>query len=461
MKAKIILMIMISASIILSAVEKRANIIFILADDLGYNDLSCYGQKNFKTPILDKMAAEGIMFTQHYAGSTVCGPSRSSLLTGLHTGHSYLRGNGKFALPADPASPTIASHLQKAGYVTAMIGKSGVACASKDASLPNKKGFDHFYGYLAHKAAHHHYPRVLWKNGKEVIFPGNFEKYGDTYADDVAIDDSLRFIEENKNKPFFLHLALTAPHADLTAPAESIKPFLGKMGQERPFPDSRKGYAGVKEPKAAFAGMVTHIDRRIGDLFNKLKELKLDKNTLVIFSSDNGPHQEGGHRHEALDSNGILRGGKRDLYEGGIRVPFIAWWPGKIKAGTVSNHLSAFWDFMPTALEVAKANLEVETDGISYLPTMLGKSSQKKHKYLYWEFYERSGKQALRWGKWKAVRVHMHKFKEPKFKLYNLDIDLAERKDISDQYPEIIAEIHKMVKEAHTDSDIFKFRGKK
>ncbi|NQZ58520.1 MAG: arylsulfatase [Lentisphaeraceae bacterium] len=438
--------------------NKKPNIVFILADDLGYNDLSCFGQKNFKTPFLDEMAQEGMKFTQHYAGSTVCGPSRCSLLTGLHSGNSYIRGNGPHVLPADPAEPTVASHIRQAGYVTAMIGKSGIACDNYDPKRPNEKGFDYFYGYLAHKAAHRHYPTHLWKNGTKVNFPGNQGKRGDTNANDIIIDDSIRFIKENQKKPFFLHIALTSPHADLIAPEKYVKKYRGKLGKEKPY---KAGYyAESKEPKAAFAGMVTHIDQRIGDFLKELKKLGLDKNTLVIFTSDNGTHKEGGHSFEALDSNGILRGGKRDLYEGGVRVPMIAWWPGKIKAASVSKHVSAFWDFMPTALDLAGYKKKVRTDGISYLPVMLGEK-QKKHDYLYWEFYGADGKQAVLWGEWKAVRVGMHEKKDPKFQLFNIDKDPSENNDLAAQNPELIKEIRQIVKKAHSESKIFKFRGNK
>ncbi len=368
---------------------QQPNIIYILADDLGYGDLGCYGQKVIETPCLDKMAAQGLRFTQHYSGSTVCGPSRSCMLTGKHTGHTFLRGNGNLQMRPDPLDVIFPSALQKAGYHTALIGKSGLACNSDDGSLPNVKGFDYFFGFTSHWNAHWYYPYHLWRNGKKIKYTNNKRHHGDRYSSELVINETLRYLERQKEGPFFLHVAFQLPHASLRAKEEwkaKYRPIL----KETPLPPQKsgKGYSYEREPKTTYAAMVSYMDHNVGRILDKLKELGLDSNTLVIFSSDNGAMQEGGHKRSSFNSSGELRGGKRDMYEGGVRTPTIAWWPGTISSGLQTDHLSAFWDISPTLRELAGAEAQTDTDGLSIVPTLLGKEGQKKHRYLYWEFYE-------------------------------------------------------------------------
>ena len=343
---------LLSAATIVRAADPP-NIIFILADDLGYGDLSCYGQQHFQTPNIDRMAAEGMRFTQHYAGSTVCALSRACLLSGQHTGHVYQRANGQIAFRPDPQDICIARLLKNAGYQTAMIGKSGLSCRTSNGHLPNDKGFDHFFGYNSHGAAHRYYPESLWRDGEEVPYPGNHGKEGNRYSGDLFLADTLAYLDAHADGPFFLHLSLQQPHPDLAAPDQWKQPFLGKF-DESPFQGNRT-YRAEPNPKATFIGMVTYLDATVGKVLDKLRELGIADHTLVLFSSDNGAMSEGGWSRTNFDSSGSLRGGKRDMYEGGIRVPLIAWWPGKVPAGTTSDHVSAFWDFAPTACELAGA----------------------------------------------------------------------------------------------------------
>ncbi len=429
------------------------NIVFILADDLGYGDLGCYGQKNFATPHLDQLAAEGMRFTDHYAGCTVCAPSRACLHTGLHTGHGYQRFNGKIELRADPQDTILARLLKEAGYRTGLIGKSGLSCISENGAHPNSKGFDHFFGYISHRAAHRYYPKMLWRNGKSVEYPNNQGKEGQQYSGDQFLPDALAFIDEHQAESFYLHLSLQQPHADLCVPEKWKQPFLGKF-DEQPFKGG--GYRAEEHPKSTFAGMVIYLDHSVGEVVAKLRELGIAENTLVVFSSDNGPMSEGGWHQNHFDSSGPLRGGKRDLYEGGIRVPTIAWWPGKIRGGTTTDHVSAFWDFLPTACEAAAIEIPEGLDGISYLPTLLG-NAQPKHEYLYWEFYERGGKQAVRKGNWKGVRLQVGKNPRGALEVYNLAVDLGETENVADAQPGIAAELAELMDQAHVASPIVQF----
>jgi arylsulfatase A-like enzyme len=438
-----------------TAASGKPNIIFILADDLGYGDLGCYGGQFVPTPNIDQMAREGIRFTQHYAGSTVCAPSRACLLTGHHTGHVFQRANGNIEFRPDPQDACIARLLKNAGYTTAMIGKSGLSCNSDNGQLPNEKGFDYFFGFTSHAAAHRHYPKWLWRNGEKVYYEANAEKEGQQYSGNLFIEDSLQFIEKNAEGPFFLHMALQQPHADLNVPDKWREPFLAKF-KEVPFAGNH--YRAEPQPKATFAGMVTHLDASVGRVLTKLRELGIDKNSLVLFASDNGAMSEGGWRREYFKSSGPLRGGKRDLYEGGIRAPLICWWPGMIAAGKASDHVSAFWDFLPTACELAGVNVSVPTDGISYLPTLLGKAEQREHDHLYWEFYEEGGKQAVRRGDWKAVRLNVLDAGEGRSELYNLRDDLSETNDVAAEHPEIVAELAALMAEAHEGHGEYRMR---
>ena len=433
--------------------EKRPNIIYIMADDLGYGDLSCYGQQKFQTPNIDRLAEEGITFTNYYAGSTVCAPTRCVLMTGLHTGHALVRGNrevkpeGQAPLPTDLV--TLPLRMKKAGYTTGMFGKWGLG-APGSTSDPAKH-FDTFYGYNCQRQAHSFYPTHLWHNDKKVLLD---EK---TYSADLISDQLLQFVRDNKDQPFFAYVPFTIPHAAMHVPAEDHL----KWRKQWPQFDKKIGkYKGpdVQNPVAAFAGMVTRMDRHVGQLMALLEELGIDDNTLVSFTSDNGPHMEGGHDPKFFNSNGPLKGHKRDLYEGGIRVPFVARWPGKIKPNTVSDLPVAMWDVLPTCLEIAAAPTPANIDGISYLPTLLGQvDAQKKHDYLYWAFYAYGGKQAVRWGKWKAVRNRVRQEPDSTPELYDLSVDIGETKNLADKYPDVVQQMKSFMQAADTPSPNWNF----
>ncbi|MHC4332281.1 MAG: sulfatase-like hydrolase/transferase [Planctomycetota bacterium] len=434
---------------------KRPNIIFVLADDLGYGDVGCYGQKEIRTPSIDRMAAEGMRFTQHYAGSTVCAPSRCVLMTGLHTGHCRVRANARILM--EPEDVTVAKLLKSAGYVAGMIGKWGVGHPPPPGD-PARNGFDYFFGYLNMVHAHNYYPEFLWRNEDKVVLDDNqlaarykgeqgWSWRQGTYSHDLFTEEALRFVDVFRKEPFFLYLAYTIPHANNEGGRHVGNgmevPDYG-IYKDKDWPDPKKGHAA----------MISRMDRDIGTLLGKLKELGIDANTLVMFSSDNGPHKEGGADPAFFNSNGPLTGKKRDLYEGGIRVPLVARWPGRIQAGSVSDHVSAFWDFMPTAAELAGAGAPASTDGISMVPTLLGQPNrQKKHKYLYWEFHERGGKQAVRMGDFKGVRLNVHKDANGPLELYNLANDIGEKHNIADRHPDVISKIETILKTARTDAE--------
>ncbi|HEU5124759.1 MAG TPA: arylsulfatase [Verrucomicrobiae bacterium] len=434
-----------------AATNPQPNIVFILADDLGYGDLGCYGQTVIKTPNLDRMAAEGLRFTQHYAGSAVCAPSRCSLMTGLHSGHSQIRGNGPSALRPDPQDITVATLLKRAGYQTAMIGKSSVAGQDDNPNLPNAKGFDHFFGYLHHTRAHDYFPTNLIRDGQTITYTNNHLDFGDTYSCDLFIRDALDWITQHKSGPFFLFYSTTLPHPSLYAPEDWKAKYRGEFSDA---PAASYGnYRHENEPKTTYAAMVSRLDWEAGQILAKLKELGIATNTLVIFGSDNGAMNEGGHKRTDFNSSGSLRGGKRDLTEGGIRVPLIAQWPGKIEAGKSTTHVSAFWDFLPTACDLAQIKTPSGLDGISYLPTLLGKSNdQKQHEFLYWEFYEQGGKRAARLGQWKAIQLNLNNASPDPIQLYDLEADPGETNDIVEQHPDIVKRMRKIFEAEHTES---------
>ncbi|WP_346762751.1 arylsulfatase [Agaribacillus aureus] len=422
----------------------KPNIIYIMADDLGYGDLGCYGQKKIKTPNLDKMASGGLMFTQHYAGSTVCMPSRASLMTGKHQGHCTVRGNPRWTSTGKPvdlsaADVTVAEVLKQAGYTTGIIGKWGLAEAGLE-SMPLNQGFDYFFGYRKHGKAHHYYPDSLWENNRQFALTGNnTPKKQGAYSHDLMAAKSLEFIENNRHKPFFLYLNFTIPHYELTVPEEAKRPYQNLSWEKRPLKSGH--YYHDEEGHTTYAGMVSRMDKDVGLLQEWLKELGIDKHTLVIFTSDNGHEFD----REFFNSNGPFRGKKRDLYEGGIRVPFIAYWPDRIKPGSKTDHIAAFWDFLPTACDIAEVKPPDAVDGISYLPVLTGETHrQKQHPYLYWEFNERQGPiQAIRKGEWKAV-----KFFDKNMELYNLVDDIAEEHDLAAEKPEIVREITSIMEQA-------------
>ena len=432
--------------------KQKPNIIFILADDLGYGDVGFNGQDKIKTPNIDRIAAEGIVFKNHYAGSTVSGPSRACLMTGKHTGHCTVRGNPRWTLSGNPvdisdSDITVAEELKRAGYTTGVLGKWGLA-EKLDEGMPHKQGFDFFLGFCRHTTAHHYYPENLWRNDKLEKQEGTItqEKKG-KYSHDTFTSEALNFIETNKEKPFFLYLAYTIPHYELTVPEDSKEQYKDKNWALRKMKPAH--YLHDENGHVTYAAMVSRMDRDIGRILKLLKTQGLDENTIVIFTSDNG-HEYDNTKNEFFNSNGVFRGRKRDLYEGGIHVPFAARWVGHIKAGTSSDHLSAFWDFLPTACDIAGIKTKTNTDGISYLHALTGKK-QKKHDYLYWEFNEKKGPiQAVRKDKWKAV-----KFLNKDLELYNLSNDPAEKTNLAAKYPDKVKEMTEIIAGARTEHPEF------
>ena len=428
---------------------RRPNIILIVADDLGYGDLGCYGQTRIKTPNLDKMASEGLRFTSCYAGSTVCAPSRCSLMTGLDTGHAFIRGNGTQALR--PADTTVAELLHEAGYHTGLIGKWGLG-NENSTGMPREKGFDEFIGYLDHVHAHDYYTDRLWRSDSRTgyndweVFPENQGKK-ELYMPDLFTKCALNFLSINKpedfnhHRSFFLYLSYTLPHAN------NEEQKLSGNGMQVPS-DAPYSSEAWPQPEKNKAAMITRLDDYVGQILAKLEELKIDDNTIVLFSSDNGPHKEGGVDPNFFHSSGPFRGYKRDLYEGGIRVPLIVRWPAKIKKPAVVDTPWAFWDFLPTAAEIAQAKLPQSLNGISFLPTLMGRTQTNHHETLYWEFHERGFQQAIRMGHWKAVRPQAGAALE----LYDLNTDPAEKNNVAGDHADVIAQVENYFRTARTES---------
>lgn len=423
--------------------KSKPNLLFILADDLGYGDLGCYGQKRITTPNLDRLASEGMLFHQAYSGSTVCAPSRCSLMTGKHTGHTRVRGNVKPEVPLTATDRTVAELFKSAGYHTGLFGKWGLGQAGTQ-GVPNMKGFDEFFGYHTQLQAHTYYPHELWENDRQFDIPNNWGVSRREYAPDLILARATRFLQKNgSQKPFFMEFSATSPHANNELGRDTGNgmevPDLGRYAQEN-WPAAEKG----------FAAMVSRLDRDIGQLLDTLKQTGAAENTLVIFTSDNGPHSEGGHHSEFFDSNGPLRGIKRDLYEGGIRVPFLARWPGVVQPGSINNTPIAFWDLLPTSAEVTGLAKPVGTDGVSFLPLLRGGEIERKAA-LYWEFHEGGFNQALRFGDWKAIRFG----KDGPIELYDLKSDIGEKNDIAAAHPEIIAKAKELFASSRVDSPHF------
>ncbi|MHC4211358.1 MAG: arylsulfatase [Planctomycetota bacterium] len=447
-------------------VRRKPNIVFILADDLGWAELGCYGQTKIRTPSIDRIAAEGIRFTQHYSGSPVCAPSRCVLLTGLHTGHAFVRDNreqggwgpdepeGQLELPA--GTVTVGRLLQQAGYATAAIGKWGLGGPGSSGE-PNRQGFDHWYGYLCQRVAHNHYPTHLWRNGRREELDGNVwgNLTGPQYAHDLMAAEALRFIEQNRDGPFFLYLAFTIPHLAIQVPDDALAEYRGAW-PDPPY-EGGKGYLPHPAPRAGYAAMVTRMDRDVGRILDLLRRLDLDRNTIVMFSSDNGATYDiGGADSPFFDSAGPLRGRKGSVWEGGLRVPLVARWPGRIAPGRGTDHVSAFWDLLPTLMDLAAAETPADLDGISYAPTLLGDRPQRRHAYLYWEFPSKgySGQQAVRVGDFKGVRRRMHKGNTA-VALYNLADDIGERTDVAALHPEVVQRMEQIMRDAHAPSRRF------
>jgi arylsulfatase len=481
-----------------SQVVKKPNIVYILADDLGYGELGVYGQKLIKTPNIDKLAGQGKLFTQHYAGSPVCAPSRCVLLTGKHSGHAYIRGNdewnargkvwdfaaaakdirleGQRPLPAGTIS--LGKLLQKAGYKTACVGKWGLGPAYSEGS-PNKQGFDFFFGYNCQRQAHTYYPEHLWKNEKKVllnnkpVFPGTMLDKGSDPEDEASYADynlneyapalmgkeTINFIEDNKDNPFFLYFASPLPHLPLQAPKKYVDRYRKIFGKEKPYPG--KYYFPCQYPRATYAAMISYLDEQVGSVVKKLKDIGQYDNTLIIFTSDNGPTYTGGVDTEFFNSGGIFGHkygrGKGFTHEGGIRVPMIVAWKGRIEPGSKTTHISAFYDILPTFCDLAGVKAPPDTDGLSFLPLLLGKTRQKEHEFLYWEFPSYKGQQAVRMNKWKGIRKNIFEG-NMKIELYDLQKDPAEQHNLADRFPEIVKKIEMIMKREHQPARLPKFK---
>ncbi len=423
----------------------KPNIVFVIADDLGYGDLGCYGQQTIQTPVLDKLAADGIRFTRHYSGSTVCAPARSCLMTGLDTGRTWLRGNGGQELRPDPQDLTVATLLKRVGYRTAMIGKSCVSGNTQNPQRVLDKGFDVFFGTTSHKDGHHRYPKFIYDQVMRMALEGNELHHGKSYDADLYTERAERFIRETDG-PFFLLLSYPIPHASVLGPEGSVPGGAGMTHE-------KGNYTMVKNPELHYRAMVEALDGYIARLLAALEEKGVARDTLILFTSDNGPHFEGGYRPEMLASNGPLRGGKRDLHEGGIRVPLIAHWPAGINKPATSGHIGAFWDFLPTACELAGVPVPEGIQGISYLPTLTGRSGQKTHDFLYWEFHEQNTRRALLQGDWKLVQYDMNHSGKPM--LYHLGRDPGETADLAAKEPERVAGMVETMNRHRQPSPIF------
>jgi arylsulfatase len=434
------------------------NVVLIVADDLGWAELGCYGQEKIRTPRIDAMAAEGMRFTQFYSGSPVCAPSRCTLLTGLHTGHAFIRDNGEVQpegqRPIPDETLTLAEVMKAAGYTTGITGKWGLGGPGTEGE-PNRQGFDSWFGYLCQRQAHNFYPRYLWRDGEREPLEGNDRGLtGEQYSHDLFTADALRFIRENHERPFFLYVPYTIPHLALQVPDDSLEEYEGEW-DDPPY-EGGHGYLPHPAPRAAYAAMVTRMDRDVGRILDLLAELDLDEDTLVMFTSDNGPTYDrlGGSDSDFFESAGPFRGLKGSTYEGGIRVPLVARWPGRIAAGTRSDHVSAFWDLMPTVLAAAGLDVPEGLDGISFLPTLLRRGDQPEHEYLYWEFRAYGGQQTVRMGDWKGT-VQRMKDGNREIELYDLSKDIGETTDVAAQHPEVVERIRGIMQAAHVDSAEF------
>jgi len=479
--------------------NQKPNVIYILADDLGYGELGVYGQEKIQTPNIDALANNGMLFTQHYSGAPVCAPSRYMLLTGKHAGHARIRGNDEWAergdvwnfekAVTDPnlegqrpilnTTETIGKVMQKAGYKTAVVGKWGLGAPLTE-GIPNKSGFDFFYGYNCQRQAHQLYPKHLWKNEEKIILENDliapntkldkgadpnlldsYKKYDQIdYAPALMQTEVLNFIEENKEQPFFMYYASPLPHLPLQVPHKYVDKYVKIFGEEEPYIGNR-GYFPNRYPNAAYAGMITYLDDQVGEIVSKLKELNLYENTIIIFTSDNGPSYTGGMDPEYFESAKPFPSNygrtKGFTYEGGVRVPMIASWPGKIKEGSTTDHISAFWDVMPTLGELVNAEVPEDIDGLSFLPTLLDKENQSEHEFLYWEFPSYQGQQAVRMGDWKGVRKNIFKGNMD-IELYNLRSDITESIDVANEHPEIVAKIEAIMKREHTTAELDRFK---
>lgn len=433
-------------------IKPKPNIIYIMADDLGYGELGFTGQKKILTPNIDQLAKEGLIFNDHYAGTSVCGPSRAALMTGVNTAHAHVRelsawtASGK-SIDLGSDEITVASELKRAGYATAMIGKWGLDESNSTGNALDH-GFDYFYGYKTHMEAHHYYPEYIWINRDKVMLPGNVpSEHKGVYSNDAFTEQAISYIQKNKDKPFFLYLPYTIPHNEITVPEDSKKPYLNLGWPKNPMTPGH--YYHDPEGNTTFAGMVSRLDDYVGKIMAELKKQGIDDNTLVIFTSDNGP----AYNNQFFDAAGPFRGGKLTMYEGGLRMPFAARWPAKIKPGTTTDQAVAFWDFLPTMCDIAGIKpSKKKIDGISYLPTLLGNANdQKQHDFFYWEVNETQGPlQAIRMGNWKGVARYQHPFE-----LYDLSKDIGETTDLAAQHPDIVNKIKALMVSTRTDNPEF------
>jgi arylsulfatase A len=455
----------------LSAAEKPPNIILIIADDLGYGELGCYGQRLIRTPHIDQLAADGVRFTQFYAGAPVCAPSRCTLMTGKHTGHAVVRDNrergpwdrlqsvyktkftGQFPLPAEEI--TLAELLKQRGYATAAIGKWGLGHLGTTGAATSQ-GFDLFYGYYCQRHAHNHYPTFLWRNGEKELLPGNDGKSlkGQTHSHDKFIENALTFIREHRNDPFFLYLPVTIPHLSIQVPDASLQEYAGKI----PEADYKHvGYLKHPTPRAGYAAMVSHLDRSVGQIVDLLKQLNLEDDTLIVFTSDNGPayDRRGGSDSDFFNSSAGLRGRKGSVYEGGLRVPLIVSLPGKAPPAAAIHEPAAMWDMLLTLCDFAGVQPPDNVDGVSLLRVMTYGEALPEREYLYWEFPAYGGQQAIRSGDWKAVRTDLATTDVQRWQLYDLATDEAEAFDVADEYPQIVSRLALLAAEGRTDSKDF------
>lgn len=434
---------------------RQPNIVLILADDLGYADLGCYGQQKTETPNIDRLAKNGLQFMQFYAGTTVCAPSRASLLTGLHTGHTAVRGNAGYQPEGQTPLPdsviTIANILRDNGYETAAFGKWGLGYITTSGD-PGKKGFDSFFGYNCQSLAHNYYPDHLWNNHERINFPENAAANA-VYSADYIHARAMEFLGRKHEKPFFLYLPYTLPHGDVIAPQDSVYNYYVKKFNEtarQPGPPKSDGEQHRFEPypHAAFASMVTRLDKYTAAILQLLRDKGLEENTLVIFTSDNGPHRENGGDPDFFSNHGALRGIKRDLYEGGIRVPFIAYWKGHIQPG-ITQQTAVQYDLYPLFQQLAGIPADKKIDGISFLPLLRHETMKQQHDYLYWEFHENNGRQAVRWKHWKAVKLNVNRDAMAQVELYDLNKDPSEANNVAALYPEIAKKLAAMIRQAH------------
>ena len=483
-----------------SEVKKRPNIILFLADDLGYGEVGAYGQKIIQTPHMDALAEQGMLFNQHYSGAPVCAPARYMILTGKHAGHAYIRGNDEWAergdvwnyelaskdpslegqRPIPHTTITIGHQLQKAGYKTGIFGKWGLG-APESEGIPNLQGFDYFYGYNCQRQAHNLYPPHLWENGKKVTLdnelvaprtkldsladPYNEASYAkftqNDYAPQRIHEKALDFISRHKDSSFFMYYASPLPHLPLQAPKEEVDTYRKILGEEEHYLGDR-GYFPNRYPRATYAAMISYLDKQLGELVTKLKAEGIYENTIIIVTSDNGPTYTGGVDFEFFESSKPFANGfgrtKGYVYEGGIRVPFIASWPNEIEPGSKSDHISAFYDIMPTLCDIAGIEAPEDIDGLSLMPEMLGQK-QKEHEFLYWEFPSYKGQQAVRLGKWKGIRKNIFDGNMT-IELYDLDNDVLEQNDIAAQHPDIVAKIENIMTQEHVpaENERFKFK---